>query len=116
MQSVSLQKQAQELDHIIDISIIKLRRLQIIGCSPTDIARVQILSTLRGTILAKVNLLRSQGILQVESTIAFSIIIQDCLQRLGLSRLLSIRVEYDDINDIPKLIIPLNNRRLKIDF
>lgn len=111
-----LQKQAQELDHIIDLSIIKLRRLQIIGCNPTDIARVQILSTLRDTVSAKVDLLRSQGILQVEATIAFSIIIQDCLQRLGLSRLLNIRVEYDNTNDAPKLVIPLNNRRLKIDF
>lgn len=116
MQSISPQSQAKELDHIIDVSIIKLRRLQIVGCNPTDIARIQILSTLRDTISAKVDLLRSQGILQVESTIAFSIIIQDCLQRLGLSRILSIRVENDTINNVPKLIIPPNNRRLKIDF
>lgn len=111
------QDRSHDLDYIIEVSILKIRRMQITGVRE-ERHRLLVLDTLRRSIAAKLEEQEeaSRGTQGVSSpsnrTTAFLAILQDAISRLGLSRIVRFCITLpDDDEDLPKLKLPAGGIR-----
>lgn len=111
------QDRSHDLDYIIEVSILKIRRMQITGVRE-ERHRLLVLDTLRRSIAAKLEEQEeatrgTQGVSPPsDRTAAFLAILQDAISRLGLSRIVRFCISLpDDDEGLPKLKLPAGGVR-----
>lgn len=101
-----------ELDYIIELSLLKIRRLQIMG--PKDERqRLLIIDTLQKGIINKVKLLEVNGCLEMDRSSAFVAILHDAMRKLGLVRVLRLNMSTPDSSDEFPTLKVANGRKSK---
>lgn len=103
--------QRNEIDYIIELSILKVRRMQISGVRE-ERHRLLVLGTLHQSIVQKLEEMELDGnVISMNRSVAFLSILQDAIRRLGLVRLVRFNVSLpDNDNDLPRLKLPLGRR------
>lgn len=100
-------------DQVIEISILKIRRMQITG-NRNECHRLLIIETLNKAIKEKLSLTRvDSNCMEIDISTAYSDILADAISRLGLSRLvrISLEVNDDDPDSFPKIRLPNGSRK-----
>lgn len=94
----------QDIDYIIQISILKLRRIQIAGVKE-ERQKLMILETLHQSLARKIEAIEEQGELPLPNRAhAFLSILEEALTRLGLNRILKFCITIpDNLNEFPRL-------------
>lgn len=107
--------EVSELDHIIELSLLKIRRLQICSSHLEERSRLLIMDTLHGAVRRKTSLLQEQGLLLMEVAMAYNVVLQDSLRKLGLGRILRVYAEpsTSGLDAEPKIRVPVKGARLR---
>lgn len=101
---------ATDLDHIIEISILKVRRIQIAGIRD-ERRKLLVLECLHQKIAQKIEQLVADGCLNMDRSTAFLTILHEATQRLGLNRLIRFGIVIpEDANQLPRLKLPASRR------
>ena len=104
-------RQEESSDHIIEVSILKIRRMQIVGCRE-ERQRLLVMETLHQGIAQKVGELEAAGRVSPEDRIhTFQSILQEALHHLGLARILRFCVSQPtQSGELPRIKLP-NTRK-----
>ena len=100
----------EDLDHVIELSVLKIRRMQITGVQE-ERQRLLVLETLHRAIAQKIKTMDAKGELTMDRTAAFLTILHDAVRRLGLARLVRFGISLpDSADELPRLKIPSARR------
>lgn len=104
-------KATNELDYVIELSILKIRRMQITGIKD-ERQKLLVLETLHNNIVRKIRELEAQSDgTGMDRTGAFLTILHDTIQKLGLSSLIRFGVNLpDDIDGFPRLKLAMTRK------
>ena len=99
-----------DVDYLIELSILKVRRMQITGIRD-ERQRLLVIETLQSSIERKIAQLEEEDALNMDSTSAFLSILQEAIRKLGLARLVRFGVTLPDADDkLPRLKLPSARR------
>lgn len=101
---------AMDLDHIIELSILKVRRIQITGAND-ERQKLLVLDCLHQRIAQKIEQLTAEGNLNMDRSTAFLTILHEATRRLGLNRLVRFGITIPgDMDQLPRLKLPPTRR------
>lgn len=101
------QAQEQDFDYIIEISILKIRRMQITGVRD-ERQRLLVLETLHHSIAKKIAAAQNDAnAAALDNVTAFATILNEAIRRLGLTRIVRIGLDPPKYPaDLPRLKLP----------
>jgi hypothetical protein len=103
-------KYADDLDYIIELSVLKIRRMQISGAKE-ERQRLLVLETLHRAIAQKIETMEADDSISMDRTATFLTILHEAVRRLGLNRLVRFSISLpDNTSDLPRLKVPSARR------
>lgn len=102
------------LDQIIDISLLKVTKIQTGGIRDEG-PKLLVIETLQKAVAEKIHSLDSAEH-DIDNVTAFAKVLQEAIQRLGLSRCIKITLETpEDPKDHPRIRIPMISKKVVKD-
>lgn len=95
-----------DIDYMIELSILKVRRMQIAGVRD-ELQRLLVIETLQSNIERKISQLEDEDTLTMDRSAVFISILHEAIRRLGLTKLVRFGINLPENDDqLPRLKLP----------